>query len=182
MQSFITAKRLFFDTFATFGRITGISRYMEVKPKKGYSVLLKSWENFLLVVFIIVFKIVGVDRFVHRLEYTSDVMNADITNNCTLYVTGRTKKCINVGSYNYLGFADDWHSNGADQVLDTVEHWPVSLCNSRMDFGNSILHEELENQVAKFVGKEAALVYTMGYNTNVVTLAALMGEGHTYHI
>ena len=48
--------------------------------------------------------------------------------------------------------------------------------NSRMDLGNSVLHEELEKKVAKFVGKEAALVYTMGYNTNVVTLAALMGK------
>merc|ERR1719502_1714861 len=51
------------------------------------------------------------------------------------------------------------------------------MCNSRMDFGNSTLHEELEEQVARFVGKEAALIHSMGYNTNVVTLAALMGPG-----
>ena len=46
-----------------------------------------------------------------------------------------------------------------------------------MDFGNSVMHDQLEKKVARFVGKEAALVYTMGYNTNVVTLAALMGKG-----
>lgn len=46
-----------------------------------------------------------------------------------------------------------------------------------MDFGGIKLHEELEECVARFVGKEAALIHSMGYNTNVVTLAALMGPG-----
>lgn len=161
-----------------FGSITGMSRYMEVKPKKGYSQLLKSWESFFT------------RRLYHRIQdcwgrpiCSSPGAHIDVmerkspNNNCTMHVTGKSKRCINVGSYNYLGFADDWHSTCADEVLDTVEKWPVSMCNSRMDFGNSTLHEELEQQVAKFVGKEAALVYTMGYNTNVVTLAALMGKG-----
>ena len=131
-----------------FGRITGMSRYMEVKPKKGYSVLLKSWENFFT------------RRLYHRIQdcwgrpiCSSPGVHIDVMerksddNNASLYVTGKSKRCVNVGSYNYLGFADDWHSTCADQVLDAVDKWPVSLCNSRMDFGNSVYHEELEAQV-----------------------------------
>ena len=66
-----------------------------------------------------------------------------------------------------------------ESVLDALEQWPVSMSNSRMDFGNSVMHDQLEKKVARFVGKEAALVYTMSYNTNVVTLAALMGKGRS---
>ena len=161
-----------------FGSLTGMSRYAEVKPKKGYSVLLKSWESFFT------------RRLYHRIQdcwgrpiCSSPGAHIDVmerksdNNNCSLHITGKSKRCINVGSYNYLGFADDWNTTCKDQVLDAVEQWPISMCNSRMDFGNAALHEELEEKVAKFVGKEAALVYTMGYNTNVVTLAALMGKG-----
>ena len=45
-------------------------------------------------------------------------------NNCTMHITGKSKRCINVGSYNYLGFADDWHSTCAEEVLDTVRSGP----------------------------------------------------------
>ena len=47
-------------------------------------------------------------------------------NNCTMTVTGKTKRCINVGSYNYLGFADDWKETCAESVLDALEQWPVA--------------------------------------------------------
>ena len=161
-----------------FGALTGQSRYAENTPKTGYSLLLKSWESFFT------------RRLYHRIQdcwgrpiASSPGSHIDVMerkspdNNCTMEVTGKTKRCINVGSYNYLGFADDWKETCAESVLNTLEQWPVSMSNSRMDFGNSVLHEELEKKVAKFVGKESALVYTMGYNTNVVTLAALMGRG-----
>jgi serine palmitoyltransferase len=43
--------------------------------------------------------------------------------------------------------------------------------------GSNALHEELERTVARFVGKEAAAVYAMGYDTNASTIPALMGPG-----
>jgi 7-keto-8-aminopelargonate synthetase-like enzyme len=33
-------------------------------------------------------------------------------NMCTMHPTGKTIPCINLASYNYLGFADDWQVNG----------------------------------------------------------------------
>ena len=91
-----------------FGALTGRSRYAENTPKTGYSVLLKSWESFFT------------RRLYHRIQdcwgrpiASSPGSHIDVMerkspdDNCTMTVTGKTKRCINVGSYNYLGFADD---------------------------------------------------------------------------
>lgn len=42
--------------------------------------------------------------------------------------------------------------------------------------GTTVLHNELEVVVAKYVGKPAALVYGMGYATTSTTLPALIGK------
>lgn len=158
--------------------ITGITRYPFTKPKSGYSVLLKSWENFYT------------RRLYHRLQdcwgrpvasapaaYIDVMKRSSTDNNCTLFTTGETIRCLNLGSYNYLGFADDWKTSCRDDVVNSVAQWPISLTSSRMDVGNTRLHEELEQQVARFIGKEAAMVYTMGYGTNTSTIPMLMGPG-----
>jgi 7-keto-8-aminopelargonate synthetase-like enzyme len=54
---------------------------------------------------------------------------------CTkLEVNGRTKRCLNLGSYNYLGFAaaDDYCT---PRVLDTLKDWGISNCSSRTEAG-----------------------------------------------
>jgi serine palmitoyltransferase len=93
-----------------------------------------------------------------------------------LNITDKTSKCLNLGSYNYLGFADDWKVTCREKVMESLHNWPISMCSSRMDFGSNALHEELESTIARFVGKEAAVVYTMGYGTNLTTIPALMGK------
>ncbi len=84
---------------------------------------------------------------------------------------------MNLGSYNYLGFADDWTKVCRGDVMQALERWPISMSSSRHVVGTTALHVELEAVVAKFVGKEAALVYTMGYGTNSTVIPTLMGEG-----
>lgn len=95
--------------------------------------------------------------------------------NTTLYLTGKDSRCLNLGSYNYLGFADDWASTCKDEVVDALEKWPISMCSSRAELGSTTLHQELEERVAKFLGKEAAIIYSMGYGCNATTIPALMG-------
>lgn len=97
--------------------------------------------------------------------------------NVTFTLSGNTIPCINVGSYNYLGFADDWNVSCRREVMPAVDQWPLSMCSSKLDFGNNRAHEELEELVARFVGKEAAAVFAMGYDTNASTIPALMGPG-----
>jgi serine palmitoyltransferase len=42
--------------------------------------------------------------------------------------------------------------------------------------GSTVLHEELEQIIAKFVGKPAAMVYGMGFATNSTTIPVLVGK------
>jgi serine palmitoyltransferase len=46
-----------------------------------------------------------------------------------------------------------------------------------VDFtGTNVLHLELEELIAKFVGKPAAMVYGMGFATNSSTIPVLVGK------
>lgn len=86
-----------------------------------------------------------------------------------------TRHCLNLGSYNYLGFAaaDEYCT---DRVVKSLHHYSASTCSSRMEVGTTELHVELEELVARFIGKPAAIVYGMGFATNSTTLPAMAGK------
>ena len=84
------------------------------------------------------------------------------------------RRCLNLGSYNYLGFADDWNTTCGKEVIASLEDLPVSLSSSRSEIGTTKLHRDLENLVARFVNKEAAIVFNMGFNTNSTVIPALI--------
>jgi len=88
-----------------------------------------------------------------------------------------TRNCLNLGSYNYLGFADDWSNTCQKDVMASMNDLPISMGSSRMEIGTSKLHEKVEHLVAEFIGKESAMVVNMGFNTNATTIPALMGRG-----
>jgi serine palmitoyltransferase len=87
------------------------------------------------------------------------------------------RSCLNLGSYNYLGFADDWQITCREEVLESLKDLPVSNSSCRNEFGTTKLHREVEEIVARFLGKEDALALNMGFNTNATTIPALMGRG-----
>jgi serine palmitoyltransferase len=156
------------------GSSLGTSRYFGRREKKGFAVLLKSWESFYT------------RRLYHRIQ---DCWNRPIASapsahiqvmertstdhNCTLDTTENTTECLNLGSYNYLGFADDWQITCKSDVLAALQRYPISMCASRQDFGSTQLHIDLEILVARFLGKQAAVVYNMGYGTNSSTIPIL---------
>ncbi|GBF97475.1 hypothetical protein Rsub_10398 [Raphidocelis subcapitata] len=93
-----------------------------------------------------------------------------------LAFTGRRQRCLNLGSYNYLGFAaaDEYCT---PRVLSTMEAWGISTCSSRAEGGTTPLHAELEGLVAEFLGTEDAITYGMGFATNSASIPALCGPG-----
>lgn len=97
-------------------------------------------------------------------------------NNKTLKRTEKTSRCLNLGSYNYLGFAaaDEYCT---PRVVESLKKFSPSTCGTRVDAGTTRLHIELEECVANFVGKPAALVFGMGYATNSAILPVLIGKG-----
>ncbi|KAF2301816.1 hypothetical protein GH714_029519 [Hevea brasiliensis] len=97
-------------------------------------------------------------------------------NNKTLKRTTNISRCLNLGSYNYLGFAaaDEYCT---PRVIESLRKYSPSTCSSRVDAGTTALHNELEKCVADFVGKPAAIVFGMGYVTNSAILPVLIGKG-----
>ena len=61
------------------------------------------------------------------------------------------KECINLGSYNYLGFAE---SDGecTNKALEAVRQHGLAYCSPRQELGTSRIHQELESTVAEFLG------------------------------
>lgn len=91
-----------------------------------------------------------------------------------LALTGRTRRVLNLGSYNYLGFAaaDEYCT---PRVLDAMAGWGVSTCSSRAEGGGTPLHAELEALVAAFLGVEDAITYGMGFATNSASIPVICG-------
>ncbi len=84
-------------------------------------------------------------------------------------------RLIMIGSNNYLGLTA--HPRVREAALDATRRYGTSCTGSRFLNGTLELHLELERCLAEFVGKEAALVFSTGYQTNVGTISALVGKG-----
>lgn len=81
-----------------------------------------------------------------------------------------------MGSYNYLGFAEN-HGPTVSAVTDATLRYGVSSCAPRAGAGTSAEHVALEKLVARFVGKEEAIVFGMGFATNSTVIPALCPKG-----
>ena len=85
------------------------------------------------------------------------------------------KRLIMCGSNNYLGLTADPRVRKA--AIDAITRYGTSCTGSRFLNGTLELHEQLEKELAAFVGKQAALVFSTGMQTNLGTISALVGRG-----
>ncbi|MBQ9660332.1 MAG: pyridoxal phosphate-dependent aminotransferase family protein [Bacteroidales bacterium] len=79
------------------------------------------------------------------------------------------------GSNSYLGLSDDPRLKEA--AIKAIEKYGTSCSGSRFLNGTLDLHEELEAKLAKFVGKEAAITYSTGFQVNLGAIGALGFHG-----
>nr|XP_033795532.1 serine palmitoyltransferase 3-like [Geotrypetes seraphini] len=97
--------------------------------------------------------------------------------NWTFRYTGQViKDVINMGSYNYLGFAENSPSS-LETVIEMLKTYGVGVCSTRQEMGNFDKHKELEGLMAEFLQVEAAMVFGMGFATNSMNIPALVGKG-----
>ncbi|MHB1928604.1 MAG: aminotransferase class I/II-fold pyridoxal phosphate-dependent enzyme [Acidimicrobiales bacterium] len=82
---------------------------------------------------------------------------------------------VMLGSNNYLGLTADPRVRRA--AIEAVERYGTGLTGSRLLNGTLPLHRQLEEELADWVGKEAALVFTTGYAANLGLIVSLLGEG-----
>ncbi|KAL7872245.1 hypothetical protein SRHO_G00072280 [Serrasalmus rhombeus] len=83
---------------------------------------------------------------------------------------------INMGSYNYLGFAEN-SGLCANAAVEAAMKYGMGVCGTRHEIGNLDKHEELEKLVARFLGVESSMVFGMGFATNSMNIPTLAGKG-----
>jgi 8-amino-7-oxononanoate synthase len=86
----------------------------------------------------------------------------------------RGQRLIMCGSNNYLGLTT--HPRVRQAAKDAIDRFGTSCTGSRFLNGTLELHEKLESEMAAWVGKEAALVFSTGMQTNLGTISALVNR------
>ena len=89
-------------------------------------------------------------------------------------VTINGKRLLMFGSNSYMGLTNDPRVKEA--AKKAIDRYGSSCSGSRFLNGTSCLHIELEEKLADHVGKESALVFTTGFQTNLGTVSALTGR------
>ncbi|MFN3928954.1 MAG: glycine C-acetyltransferase [Thermoflexus sp.] len=90
-----------------------------------------------------------------------------------LMVDGR--RVLNFCSNNYLGLAN--HPRMREAAHQAIEKYGVGPAAVRTIAGTLDLHLVLEEKLARFKGVEAAISFQSGFNANLATIPALVGEG-----
>lgn len=151
--------------------------YKSVKPMGGYAPLTDDFDSFYVrrlkmrIDDCFARPTTGVPgRYISLMDRVSDDFNA------TYNFTGNNTETLNMSSYNYLGFAQ---SEGpcANAVEECVRKYGLSFCSPRGDVGTSDLAVEVEKEIASFVGKPSAMVFSMGFVTNASSFPALVSKG-----
>jgi len=84
------------------------------------------------------------------------------------------KRVVMTGSNNYLGLGA--HPKVKEAAVEAIRRFGTTCSGSRYLNGTLTLHVELDEKMAEFVGKEAALCMTTGFLTNQGTIAPLVGR------
>ncbi len=90
-------------------------------------------------------------------------------------VTIGGKRLVMIGSNNYLGLTT--HPRVREAAIEATRRFGTSCTGSRFLNGTLAWHLDLEKRLAEYVEKEAALVFSTGYQTNLGTISALVGRG-----
>ncbi|GBE34818.1 8-amino-7-oxononanoate synthase [bacterium BMS3Bbin06] len=92
-----------------------------------------------------------------------------------VYLNG--KHMVMVGSNNYLGLTNDPRVKEA--AIRAVEKYGTGCAGSRFLNGTLDIHVELEEKLAGFTGKEAALIFSTGFQVNLGVISAIVGKDDT---
>ncbi|EOR03779.1 Serine palmitoyltransferase 2 [Wallemia ichthyophaga EXF-994] len=160
-----------------FGKRMFNKHYKHLMPNNGYAALLSDFDSF----YTRRLKLRIDDCFSRpttgvpgRTILTLDRDSDDYNN--TYFYSGSNTRCLNVSSYNYLGFAQA-RGGCADAVEDCISRYGISAGGPRLEGGTLDLHHHAEKLVAKFLGTQDAMLISMGFATNSTTIPALVNKG-----
>jgi len=84
------------------------------------------------------------------------------------------KKVLMFGSNSYLGLTN--HPKIKEAAKRAIDKYGTGCAGSRFLNGTLDLHIELENRLARLVKKEAALVYSTGFQVNLGVVSSVTGR------
>ncbi|WP_420317663.1 aminotransferase class I/II-fold pyridoxal phosphate-dependent enzyme [Ekhidna sp.] len=87
------------------------------------------------------------------------------------------KNVLMFGSNSYLGLTT--HPEVIEASENALRKYGSSCSGSRFLNGTTDLHQELEQRMAKFLGKEEALVFSTGFQVNLGTIPTITRKGDT---
>jgi 8-amino-7-oxononanoate synthase len=93
-------------------------------------------------------------------------------------IAGKTK--VMMGSNNYLGLTH--HPKVLEAADAALKKYGSGCTGSRFLNGTLDLHEQLEAELAEFLGKEACLIFSTGYQANLGLVSGLVGRGETVYL
>ena len=89
-------------------------------------------------------------------------------------VTMNGQRVIMLGSNNYLGLTN--HPEIKAAAARALEDYGTGTAGSRFLNGTLDIHVELEEKLAEFLGREAALTFSTGFQVNLGVISALVGR------
>lgn len=84
------------------------------------------------------------------------------------------KKVLMFGSNSYLGLTN--HPKIKEAAIAAIKKYGTGCAGSRFLNGTLDIHVELENRLARFVGKEEAIIYSTGFQVNLGVVSCLTGR------
>ena len=85
---------------------------------------------------------------------------------------GKPRSVINLCSYNYLGLAN--HPEVIAAAHEALGTHGLGACGAPVLSGMTDLHRELERRVAKFLGREDAMLFNSGFGGALGTVSGLL--------
>lgn len=93
---------------------------------------------------------------------------------CGSGVISHGRRRVMIGSNNYLGLTH--HPRVLAAAKSAIDHYGTGCTGSRFLNGNLVLHEQLEQELASFLGREACLVFSTGFAANMGSISCLVGR------
>lgn len=119
--------------------------------------------------------------------------DADVIKQAGLYLYFRTissaqdpvvlidgHEVVMLGSNNYLGLTN--HPEVKEAARDAVSKYGTGCAGSRFLNGTLDIHIELEERLARFVNKPAAVTFSTGFQVNLGTISCLLERGDVVYL
>jgi len=90
------------------------------------------------------------------------------------------KTLVMLGSNNYLGLTN--HPKVKEAAIQAVARYGSGCAGSRFLNGTLGIHIELEEKLARFMGKEAAVTFSTGFQVNLGAIACLVERGDVVYL